>query len=52
MLTRSLFILTWDNALIQKRVALMVKFLALEAVRGGALKGLASSLSDAHSLWC
>lgn len=41
-----------DNALIQKHVALMVKFLALEAVRGGALKGLASSLPDVHFLWC
>lgn len=37
--------MTWDSALIQKCVALMVKFLALEAARGGTLKDLASFLS-------
>lgn len=47
-LTRSLFLLIRDNALTQKQVALMVKFPALEAARGGARKGLASS-SQMHT---
>lgn len=43
--TRSVFILTRDNDLIQECVALMVKFPALEAVRGGIWKDPVSILS-------